>query len=357
MLKRLTFPILSLLLFSYCSQEKPEIRVVCETTPTGNFLIKWETFPPINGLVKIYESSKPDSFNIAFPIAETEINKGFSSVLSVRTFGRSYFKLVFDDKYSVITAERVVPMQFLYNFRDLGGYYTLEDRQTRWGKLYRSSSLAQAGLYDLRKLDNLGVKTVIDFRTEKERFDEPSEYANGQLVNLPLRCKSQIFFLHKILSKEMRKGDVMIGLQDAMASLLEDNADYFIEMFNILLDENNYPVVMNCSMGKDRSGIASALILAALNIDRESIFNDFLLSNSLINYNLYDPFLRANSELYEQDPDVQETMTAMLRSHKETLSWAFETIAKKYGSIDNYLEQELKLTHKKREKLKEIMLY
>ncbi|MDR3338508.1 MAG: tyrosine-protein phosphatase [Candidatus Symbiothrix sp.] len=357
MLKRFTIPILSLLLFSYCSQEKPEIRVVCETTATGNFLIKWETFPPIKGLVKIYESSNPDSFNIAFPIAETEINKGFSSVLSVRTFGRSYFKLVFDDKYSVITAERIVPMQFLYNFRDLGGYYNDKARQTQWGKLYRSSSLSPAGLHDIRKLDNLEIRTIIDFRTEKESSDSPCKYTKAKIVNLPLRCKTQTLFLHKILSKEMRTGDVIVALQDATASLLVDNPDYFSEMFDILLDAENYPIVVNCATGKDRSGIAAALILAALDVDWEDIIRDFLLSNNLINYNLVDPFMSANMELYNEDPDVQETMTTMLRVHKTTISWAFEIVKKKYGSIDNYLEQELKLTHKKREKLKEIMLY
>jgi protein-tyrosine phosphatase len=161
------------------------------------------------------------------------------------------------------------------------------------------------------------------------------------------------FFFDKILSGEMKKGDVKVRLQDAMASLLDENSDYYINMFDILLDKRNYPIVMNCSMGKDRSGIASALILAALGVDWEQIVNDFLLSNDLIDYNSF--FI--NMEMYKDEVDIQETMTAMLRSYRETITWPFEMITKKYGSVDKYLEQELKLTPQKREKLKEIMLY
>jgi protein-tyrosine phosphatase len=352
MLKRLLFLFLSLLLLSFCAQEKPDIRVVCETAPPGNYyLIKWETFPPIEGTVKIYESFMPDSFNLYSPIAETEINKGFRDIFAIRTLNRSYFQLMFDKKYSIITAERVIPMQGLFNFRDLGGYYNNSNRQTQWGKLYRSSSLWRATLQDMKVLKNLGIKTIIDFRSEKEQFDFPYKFVVSQVFSLPLRGNPPTLYFDKILSGEMKKGDVLIKLQDAMAFLSDNNADYFAKMFDILTDERNYPVVMNCSMGKDRSGIASALVLSALGVDWEQIVNDFLLSDELIDY---------KSQLMNADAyttEIQEIFTAMFRSHRETITYFFEKINKKYGSIDKYLEHELKLTPKKREKLKELMLY
>jgi protein-tyrosine phosphatase len=351
MFKNLAFPVLSLLLFSYCTQEKPDIRVVCETTSTGNFLIKWETFPPLEGTVKIYESLTPDSFNLFSPIAEIETIKGFKDNFVIRTLNRSYFNLVFDKKYSVITAERIIPMQSLYNFRDLGGYYSNNNRQTKWGKLYRSCSLSKASRQDMKMLDNLGIKTIIDFRTEKEQFDSPRKYTATQVFSFPLRWNMTTIYFDKILSGVMKKGDVLICLQDATADLLEKNSDYYAQMFDILSDENNYPIVMSCSMGKDRTGIASALILTALDIDWEQVVNDFLLSDELIDY---DSQL-INAEMYP--PEIQEVFTFMIRSHKETITWSFEKIAKEYGSVNKYLEQELNLTPKKKEKLKELMLY
>ena len=83
--KNSTFLILSLLLFSHCTQEKADIRVACGAVPPGNYRIKWETFPPMEGTVKIYESSLPDSFSLYSPIAESEISKGFKDIFFVQT--------------------------------------------------------------------------------------------------------------------------------------------------------------------------------------------------------------------------------------------------------------------------------
>ncbi|MCL1933036.1 MAG: tyrosine-protein phosphatase [Candidatus Azobacteroides sp.] len=353
MLRNSTFWILSLLLFSHCAQEKPDIRVVCETVPPGCYKIKWETFPPMEGTVKIYESSTPDSFNISSPIAETEISTGFKDILFVQSTKRSYFQLVFNKKYSVITAERTIPMEGLIDFRDLGGYYNTAGKQTRWGKLYRSTSLANATLQDAKVLNNLGIRTIIDFRTDKERYDAPSKYSTLQVINFPLRGNPYNLFFDKILSKEMKAGDVRVYLQDLFAFLLENNSEYFIKMFDILLDANNYPILLHCSMGSDRSAVASALILAALDIDLDQIISDYMLTNE---HEQFDSLVPINN-IFLEDQEIQETFTALFRAHKGTITYSFDRIMKEYGSVDHYFTTELKLSARKREKLKEIMLY
>ena len=356
MRKNLTFSVLSLLLFSYCTQEKPDIRVVCETVPSGNYVIKWETFPPMEGSVKIYESSVPDSFNLASPIAETEISNGVKDIFFVQTAKRSYFKLVFNKKYSVVTAERVIPMQNVFNLRDLGGYYTATGKQIQWGKLYRSSSLARASAQDEKSLINMGIRTVIDFRTDNERHDFPSKYIAAQTFNFPLRGNPNNASFDRILSKKMKAGDVKVYAQDIFSFILENNSDYFIKMFDILSDATNYPILFHCSLGSDRSGVASALILAALDVDMDQIFNDYMLTNEQIDFNSYFSNL-SKENIFLQDPDIQETFTALCRVHKETITYSFDEILKEYATLDNYFNSALKLTFKKREKLKEILLY
>lgn len=351
--KKIAFPVLCLLLLSYCTDEKYDIRVACETTPSGNYLIKWETFPPIDGTVTIYESNSPDSFNLSTHIAKVPASKGFVDILAIRYLNRSYFKLVFDKKNTAITSERVVQMPNIYNFRDLGGYYTGNGRQIRWGKLYRSSSLAQGSLQDIEFLNNLGIRTIIDFRTELENNLYPCRYRASQVFVLPLRGNRLNVFFDKILSEEMKRGDVLIHLQDVFSFLLENNSDYFREMFDILLNERNYPIVMHCSLGKDRSGVASALILAALGIDQEQIIDDYTLSNEHVNFAIQFP----NAELFDSNVQIQETITALYSAHRETMTYAFEQLVKEYGSVDDYFEKELNLTQRKREKLKELLLY
>jgi protein-tyrosine phosphatase len=350
MLRKVSIPVLSILLLSFCTQEKPSIRVACEAMPSGNYLIKWETFPPLEGTVKIYESSTPDSFNLYSPITETEINRDFVDITLLGS-NRSYFKLIFNKKYSAITAERIIPTQNLFNFRDLGGYYNSNNEQTKWGKLYRSSSLGDASKLDMRIMDRLGIKTIIDFRSDKERFGRPNKYSASQIFNLPLRANPTNLFFDKILSGKMKRIDAVIYQQDVTSYLLEYNYDYYTKMFDLLLNENNYPVVMNCDWGKDRSGIASALILSALDIEWEQIADDFMLSDELIEYNA----VLMNADMFTDD--IQETMTAMIRTHKEVIDYTFERVIKDYGSVNRFLEQELNLTPKKKEKLKEILLY
>lgn len=350
MLKKSPLPVLTFLLFSFCTQEKPDIRVICENSG-GNYRIKWETLPPMEGTVSIYESNNPDSFNIQSPLAVVNISDGFKDVFALRSLTRSYFKLVFNNKYSVITGERAIPMQQLANFRDFGGYYNENNRQTQWGKLYRSSSLSYATTMDRKFLNALGIKTVIDFSTDNETYRHRTKH----ILNLPLRenPRSTVFFSDKILSKQMRKNDVIIAQQDNLSFVMEHNADYFEQMFDILTDKTNYPVVICCALGKDKTGVASALVLSALGIGREQIISDFLLSNQLIDYDIFLP----NTEVYFSDYDVQETMTAMLSAHQEVITYILDRINKQYGSMNKFLENEVKLTSRKKEKLKEMLLY
>ena len=358
MLRYLTLSIFSLLLFSHCTQEKPDIRAVCETVPQGYYKLKWETFPPLEGTVKIYQSFLPDSFNLSFPIAETEISKGFKDVFFVQSTKRSYFKLVFNKEYSIITSERIIPMQGLYNFRDLGGCNAPNGKQTCWGKVYRSSSLAFATLQDAKFLKNLNIRTVIDFRTDRERYRAPSKFIIPKTFNFPLRGNPFNVFLDRILSKEMKAADVIIYAQQVFSFLLENNSDYFIQMFDILLDTNNYPILFDCSSGSERSAVASALILAALDIDLDQIISDYMLINDKEQTDLSSYFSNFfNEDIYLQDPEIQETFTAMLRMHKGTITNSFDRIIEDYTSLDNYFTTVLNLTPKKRDKLKEILLY
>jgi protein-tyrosine phosphatase len=345
-------PVLVLLaVFHSCAKEKPDVRAACELTSAGTYLIKWEIYPPLNGTVQIYESARPDSFNLKSPITEQDISTGYKNVLSMPSAARTYFKLVFNKKYSIVTTTRTVPMQQIFNFRDMGGYSNRNRKQSRWGKLYRSGSLALPSKDDIQTLNQLGIKTIIDLRTERDDYFHPLKFQPERIFNLPLRGNSYNAFFDKILSGTWRRVDAFVYSQDIFSFLIENNADHFSKMFDILLDEDNYPIVFFCSLGKDRSAIAAALILTALDIDREIILNDYLLSNDLIDY--YSLVKNIGSFTLQ----VEETIMALYGSNREYLTYALDRIEKDYGSVLNYLEKELKLSNKKREKLKEILLY
>ncbi|MDR0506167.1 MAG: tyrosine-protein phosphatase [Dysgonamonadaceae bacterium] len=354
MIKKVFFPILCLIFINLsCTKEKTDVYAACELTPSGTYLIKWETYPPLSGNVKIYESSSPDSFNMALPITERDVTVGYQYVLPMPYVARTYFKLVFNRKYSTVTSNRIIPAENIHNFRDMGGYQNKEKKQTRWGKLYRSGTLALASILDLNLLNQLKIKTIIDFRTERDSYSYPLIYQSEQVFNFPLRGNNYNVFLDKVVSQKMKRSDVILYSQGILYSLLENNVDYFMKMFDILLEEDNYPVIFFCSQGKDRSAIAASLILAALDMDKETIINDYMQSNDVLDDIL--PSLIDNVDKFNMD--VQETITILYRANKEYLTYILDKIEKDYGSTSNYLEKELKLTNKKRDKLKEILLY
>ena len=122
-------------------------------------------------------------------------------------------------------------------------------------------------------------------------------------------------------------------------------------MFDVLLDKNNYPILISSYLGKDRTGIASALILYALGVPEYTIEEDYLASNKYI-----DPKKTINFS----DPlpeSLQEAMTALFSANNAYLNYAFDYIRETYGSIDNYLEKKVRVSKGKMILLRKIMLY
>lgn len=350
---RLTIPLVFnvLLLFSCNTLDKADIRAVCEKNEEGNYLIKWESFPPIQGTVKIFQSFNADTFMNVMPVIDRPIEEGYTTIIAPDKNKRSYFQLVFNKSDSLFVAERYIKTANVFNLRDIGGYHGDRNRQIRWGKIYRSSTISRADSKDIAILKKLNINTVIDLRTAEDIRLHPSRFKTKQSFKLPVRGADLTFYKEKIKQGEMMKGDVLIMQQDLYVELLKNNTDYFSKVFDILIEDDNYPVLVFCSLGEDRVGLAVALIFYALDVDREQIVQDYMLSNNYIDYN---KIVKNASELsYE----TQETLTALLSANEETINYAFDKIAKDYGSVDEYLEKNLGLTNKKRQKLKDLLLY
>ena len=342
----LLFPFLS------CSENKSDVRAVCEKDASGNYLIKWETFPTLHTKVRIYESESPDEFVESQKVMELSSSEAVAYLPSSKdALSRKYFKLTFGRKAETVVSNRVVDADKLYNFRDIGGYYTRNKEQLKWGMIYRSSSLAKASDEDDKVLDRLGIKTIIDLRTDSDAIAAPVRYQARQYFRFPLRGLDLLSYFRTALRGELRSGDALIRQQDYNVALIKQNKDYLIKYFDLLLNEDNYPILAFGELGKDRVGIFSYLTLCALGVTAEQIYEDYTLSNSNINVTDLIPG-------YDKMPiDTQESLAALLYSNERVILYIRKYIADKYGSEDEYLKKELGLTSSKREKLKELMLY
>lgn len=177
-----------LLVLPSCSGTSPTISVVCEENNVGNAIIKWETAPILKGQVKVYASTSPDFIPEENPVVTINIAKGKKTIVTNDPSQRYYYLMVFNNRYRVRVAARNVNIPGIQNFRDLGGYKSAETgKDTRWGMLYRSAQIDSIPFCSRRELKNMGIRTIIDLRSEEERHNYPQFHDEDfNVLHLPI---------------------------------------------------------------------------------------------------------------------------------------------------------------------------
>ena len=346
--KEILLIIFGFLLVSCVSTIK--IASVVEKNTDGDFLLKWEVSPDVEGNIEIYSAMTDTSIKNFTPVRTKLVEEQFA-LLNPKGYGlREYFILKTSGVTSGIVSNRSIEMDNVSNFRDLGGYFTNDEKQIKWGQIYRSGHLSNANLFDQDKIKRLGIKTIIDFRTEADRKAHPY-FINITKVNIPIIPGDIFYFKDELLKENFTRSQTIIFMQDAYKKMVEENADKYADMFDVLIDSNNYPILLTSFLGKDRVGIASALLLYALGVPEYIIEEDYLVSNKNI-----DPIKTINysGTLSESN---QEAMTALFSANSAYLSYAFNYIKETYGSIDNYLEKKVRVSKAKMNIIKKLMLY
>lgn len=244
---------------------------------------------------------------------------------------RSYFRIETPGK-SFVLADRVLPMEGGYNFRDLGGYETSGGKRIRWGRLFRADDMSRLGESDLGYLESIPLRSVIDFRSENEQRTAPDRLPaslNGR-YSLAIRPGSMMDFEPETGISSDDGGSVMRGMNIALVSN-EEAIERYREFFSLILDESKLPLLFHCSAGKDRTGMAAALFLAALGADEETIMYDYMLSNALL------------EEKYAREKQSNPDIRLMYEVRGDFLRAGFDHIEKSYRSVGNFLLDELEL--------------
>ena len=340
--------IFSLFLMSCMSSIK--IASVVEKNTDGNFLLKWEVSPDVEGKIDIYSAMSDTSIRNFSPVRTRLVEDQFALLNPSGSGLREFFILRTSGVTSGIISNRFIEMDNILNFRDLGGYLTREENQIKWGKIYRSGHLSNYNLFDQEKLKKLGIKTIIDFRTEKDRKAHPY-FTNIQKINVPIESGDFYTMKKEVLEGNYSRSETILLMQESYKEIIENSADKYADMFDALLDVNNYPIVISSYLGKDRAGIASALLLYALGVPEYTIEEDYLASNKYIDPKKTISFTKPLSE------PLQESMTALFSANNAYLNYAFDYIRETYGSIDNYLEKEVRVSRGKKTILRKLMLY
>lgn len=339
------------LLATSCTLTSPKIEVVCNELGLGYYQLVWETTPTIKGKVKIYISESPTQFRRIYPDRECNIEENTTSFFLPDSFKRKYFLLVFNNNKEIVTSNRIIKFDGIPNFRDVGGYENAHGQSVRWGLFYRSGAIYSLSHNTQMRLANLRPYTFIDVRDHNPLDIPVSEFPNVELVHLPIKDVDSEEVERRIRKNEFKKGDALLYIQDTYRAFIDDNHASFAQIFEILSNHQNYPVIVQGEFGKDKVAVVTALLLYLLDVPHESIIDDYCLSNESLEY-----VFKANKEIFKLSTETQDAVITLHVSDKKNINDLFRYITKRYGSIDKFLEEELEVDKNKRNMIRSILL-
>lgn len=265
--------------------------------------------------------------------------------------------------------DRIIGLKGQPNFRDIGGYATSDGRQIKSGLVYRSGELPRLTDDDVDKLRKLGIKTVVNFLTPGEiEYRGNDRLPDGvREINLPIT--GEIAGIPDAANKlvEARKsGDFRKfppefnpQVHEELVSGIADQQ--YSELFEILADKSNYPLVYHCSHGVHRTGTATALLLSALGVPWKTVREDYLLSNvarqSEISHRINQLEDQANKiPMSDKDRSANsEAIRAFYVLRPEYIDESLKTAVQKYGSLDRYLKEWVGLKDQQIHNLRDLL--
>lgn len=265
---------------------------------------------------------------------------------------RHYFLLNNTEGEQLTIATRALPLEGGRNFRDLGGYQTTDGKTVKWGKLYRSGVLAGLTDHDYQFLDELNIKTVVDFRTHSERSSEVTHWRASpvKVIQKDYEMDFDMGQIGALLRLPDLNREMMEGMMSKMyPQIVNDQKQNYTDMFATLVNTDD-ALLFHCTAGKDRTGISGVLILTALGVDQQTAIDDYMASNQYLdpkalmpkNNEEMDPKMAAMIKMFASLP--ADVVQPLMGVSQPLIEAAISSMEKQHGSVLQYIQQELKVS-------------
>lgn len=244
------------------------------------------------------------------------------------------------------------------NFRDLGGYQAEDGRHIKPGLLYRSGGLYLMNEEERETFESLGIKFIMDLRTKAESDVSPDPVFPGidmvRHSGITFKGGEEIDFSPIGMSKIGKEGHDQLALLMGYYTGIPFENEAFKTLMQKIID-GEVPIVFHCHTGKDRTGVFAIILLMALGIDNETIFQDFKLSN----YYHREALSRAlsdNAEKIRLHPEAEELLTMWFGVSENVGRAVISSIETRYGSKEDYFRIEYGLDEEGLDKLRDFYL-
>ena len=247
----------------------------------------------------------------------------------------------------------------LMNARDLGGITGQGGKKIKAGRIIRSANLTLLGKDGCDYLENYGLKKVVDFRTEAEIASSPDAVIDGvEYIRCPILKDLTVGITRKDDLKNRDIAEVVLDLvvsmgkggrawmSDLYVPLISDDFALagYRKFLDVMKENENGAVLYHCTVGKDRVGVGTSLLLMMLGVSREDITKDYLNTNDSMK-----EATEASMALGRKrgvDEEIIENIPYINGVDASYLYRVFDFIDTEYGTFENFLEKRMKIDEK-----------
>lgn len=261
--------------------------------------------------------------------------------------------------------DRIMPLNDVHNFRDVGGLVIEDGRCTKKHIYYRSDSLHTFSKNDIDKLKRLNIKSIIDLRTPNERAGKITAAFNSmdvKIINIPIyplpnkKDPSMLQRLYDVVRGRYRNLDFEGFMHDVYIRMATDHGQEINKIFTHLADERNMPVLIHCTAGKDRTGWVSYLLHSIARVPKDFIYEDYLLTNR---FSLDEAVMKKHKKMlaiFMLGKFDANTFRPMQEARIDYLKSAEDALYKNYNTVDEYLTKHCNVPHAVLENIRKILL-
>ncbi|MBR0629540.1 MULTISPECIES: tyrosine-protein phosphatase [Bacillus] len=254
--------------------------------------------------------------------------------------------------------EHNIQFSKLANFREVGGLQTTDQMVIKQGMIYRSADLSRLTKQDILTFSTLGIQTICDLRTSSERKSHPPKIMeHDKIVHIPMQPDSMMpskWTMFRMLIAEGKSLSFTPIMKDVYQSMLYERKKEIQQLFTLLSDEKNYPLMLHCTSGKDRTGFLSALIQLAAGVPVHTVLSEYMRSNEGVKMLVkrQERFVRMMS-LYRVS---KEQIQPLLGVQQDYLEDVLNEMMDTYGNAERYLLEACDVPKAQLLKMKNILL-
>ena len=273
---------------------------------------------------------------------------------------------------SLTNHERTLKIEGVINFRDLGGYVTTDGRKVKWGQVYRSAQLDRLSDVGIKKMAEMDIQSVIDLRFSDETRRYPTireAVPNAQisawqdeLEPIETTGSDDIQRSWKASLETNDPAQVREAMRVNYPKKLYSHRAIYRKML-LQLAKGQLPLVFHCAAGKDRTGVAAALLLSLLGVNDKQIVQDYLLTQQEIQ-RLLEDWMSGGAGHQSGSEDFQKKLASYPRdviqpvfdADESYIQTLLDYVDQNYGGFTQYALRILELERNDIESLKNNLL-